>query len=407
MTAGLVLAAAAAVAFVVTRPADQAAPAAVPAVASAVVPAHLERAEGVRRAGLTLPPGAEVAAGDVLETQARGSAVIAMPDGSAAKLGALARLRLASASPSAVELELERGAVVVEATHRDARTFVVRSGHIAVHVVGTRFQVAQRGRGTEVQVAQGLVRVEAPHGSVVEVAAGEAVWIAGDGSAVRRGVLSPAQSAALVVSPPPLVQASGGARGSPTQERLARVLRQDAEDEAVARREARPPVKAAAAESPPSAGPAAPATDEGEWAPMPSAPAPQPPPADATTVEWSTPEGTPWEGPPPVAEPEPVGTAQGAPVTVEAIPTDVEGIFLKRAERALRRGSCERYLLGLSELALDRGRAELAGRSRILRARCYDAKLRPELAEPEYRRYLEDFPAGPYASEARAALTDQ
>ncbi|MBX7098904.1 MAG: hypothetical protein K1X89_14440, partial [Myxococcaceae bacterium] len=67
MTAGLVLAAAAAVAFVVTRPADQAAPAAVPAVASAVVPAHLARGEGVRRAGLTLPPGAEVAAADVLE----------------------------------------------------------------------------------------------------------------------------------------------------------------------------------------------------------------------------------------------------------------------------------------------------------------------------------------------------
>lgn len=371
-------------------------------VASVGAPAHLERAQGVSRAGEPLSAGAAVAAGDLLETQPRGSAVVALPDGSAARLGALSRLRVTAASDAAVELELERGAVVVEASHRDARTFVVRSGQIAVHVVGTRFQVAQRGRGTEVQVAQGLVRVEAPHGSVVQVAAGEAVWIAADGSAVRRGVLTPAQSAAMVVSAPPLVQAVGGARGSPTQERLARVLRQDAEDEAVARREARPAVRAVAAEPPPQAAP--PPSDESEWAPMPTAP-PAPPPADATSVEWSTPEGAPWEGPPPVAEPEPA-VGEGAPVAVEVIPTDVEGIFLKRAERALHRGSCERYLLGLSELALDRTRAELAGRSRILRARCYDAKLRPELAEPEYRRYLEDFPAGPYAPEARAALTE-
>ncbi len=90
----------------------------------------------------------------------------------------------------------------------------------------------------------------------------------------------------------------------------------------------------------------------------------------------------------------------------DPLPEDLETLFLQRAERGLDRGICERYLMGLQEIAGDSSRNERAEKARILRARCYDAKVRPDLSEIEYRRYLEVWPKGRHADEARKAIIE-
>ena len=91
---------------------------------------------------------------------------------------------------------------------------------------------------------------------------------------------------------------------------------------------------------------------------------------------------------------------------VEPLPEDLEALFLLRAERGLERGICERYLMGLQEIAADASRNERSEKARILRARCYDARVRPDLSEIEYRRYLEIWPKGRHAEEARKAIIE-
>jgi hypothetical protein len=89
----------------------------------------------------------------------------------------------------------------------------------------------------------------------------------------------------------------------------------------------------------------------------------------------------------------------------EGIPRDQEGIFMQRAERALGNGTCERYILGLQEVAGDR-RSPNAELARVLLARCYDAKLKPQQANQEYGRYLQQYPRGRYAEEARQVMSE-
>ena len=90
----------------------------------------------------------------------------------------------------------------------------------------------------------------------------------------------------------------------------------------------------------------------------------------------------------------------------EPLPEDLEAMFLQRAERSLERGTCERSLLGLQEIAGDASRNERSQKARILRARCYDARVRPDLSEIEYRRYLEVWPKGRFSDEARKAVME-
>ena len=106
----------------------------------------------------------------------------------------------------------------------------------------------------------------------------------------------------------------------------------------------------------------------------------------------------------PQAQPAP--KAQPAAQRAEPLPEDLEALFLQRAERGLERGICERYLMGLQEIASDASRNERAQTARILRARCYDARVRPDLSEIEYRRYLEVWPKGRHSDEARKAVIE-
>jgi len=106
--------------------------------------------------------------------------------------------------------------------------------------------------------------------------------------------------------------------------------------------------------------------------------------------------------------PEPKAKASAPPKLKggEPLPEDLEALFLQRAERGLERGICERYLMGLQEIAGDGARNERSQKARILRARCYDARVRPDLSEIEYRRYLEVWPKGQHADEARKAIIE-
>lgn len=123
--------------------------------------------------------------------------------------------------------------------------------------------------------------------------------------------------------------------------------------------------------------------------PVPSAPPSPPPvqgpalPADSTTVEVEAPAGV-QEGPAAAAE----------------------RLFLRRAEDGLRAHQCQGFLVGLQDIVESSEDRKLRERARILRARCFDDTLQPVEAEGEYRRYLQEFPRGDYAAEARRSLEE-
>ncbi len=140
--------------------------------------------------------------------------------------------------------------------------------------------------------------------------------------------------------------------------------------------------------------------------------------ADDTPVEFGE---WPQAASPPAPKPEPVVAADTRPVPLPSkvrsvapralkneamLPEDLEALFLQRAERGLERGICERYLLGLQEIAADTSRNDRSEQARILRARCFDARVRPDLSEIEYRRYLEVWPRGRHSDEARKAIIE-
>ena len=105
-------------------------------------------------------------------------------DGSSLELAAQTRLRVLRDQPSAVEVELAEGRASFDVTHVDKRSFTVRAATVAVHVIGTKFEVFKitRPEGTEVTVAvqRGVVAVErSDHGDQRRLTIGEkwSVWI--------------------------------------------------------------------------------------------------------------------------------------------------------------------------------------------------------------------------------------
>lgn|GEM_PF-463625 len=109
---------------------------------------------------------------------------VQLSDGSSVELAAQTRLRVLRDQPSGVEVELADGRASFDVTHVDERSFTVRASTVAVHVIGTKFQVVRvaRAEGTEVQVSveRGIVEVErTDRGDQRRLTVGErwSVWI--------------------------------------------------------------------------------------------------------------------------------------------------------------------------------------------------------------------------------------
>jgi hypothetical protein len=131
-------------------------------------------------------------------------------------------------------------------------------------------------------------------------------------------------------------------------------------------------------------------------APVPvPAPEPAPQPVPAVSEAAAQAPATPAANAPAVTSPE-------TPAADAA--DDAEDLYLLRAERSLKKGSCQRFLAGLEEIAGDTPASERTERARIVRARCFDKLGKPVQARAEYARYLHEMPRGDFASEAERRL---
>lgn len=123
------------------------------------------------------------ASGSALENAALETASDALSvtllDGSTLSLDSRTRVQVAGGNAQAVALNVARGRVSCDVTHRPGRSFVVRASGVEVRVVGTRFSVQDDLRADGARVAviveRGVVEVtSARHpGQVTRVAAGQ------------------------------------------------------------------------------------------------------------------------------------------------------------------------------------------------------------------------------------------
>ncbi|MBL8917917.1 MAG: FecR domain-containing protein [Myxococcaceae bacterium] len=422
-------------------------------------PVRVELARGLTRVSARSEPvsaGETLKSGDVLRTGVAGKAFVHLPDSSHVRVAAATQVALTRAEADDVALTLSRGRVSVRASHEQRRAFVVHAGDVAVHVVGTIFSVENGAEGVEVAVAEGEVRVASGEGKEAAVKGGERLSIDPRGR-TKLGRLTPGLERELsevqgvaeaVTSAEQQVVTVAAKGGRAPAKQPGGLLPRLSTDEARARQvtlDEPAPVQAAPApatttvtvepetqvevepldgpgtafpslaggytrgvpyrnevalDAPapaPAAAPATspkpegPASDESEWAALPKAqPAPAPASAPPTLIV-----------PMLEAKPAPVAAPTPAPLATKTSKS-LEQVFLEKAEASLTQGGCERYLPGLEDIALESQGA--AQQARILRARCFDAQLRPKQAMSEYAKYLEAYPKGRFADEARSAL---
>lgn len=337
---------------------------------------------------LTAPSiaSAELRSGDAVSTGPRELLLARLGDGSEVLLSGATQLSTPKAQADEVSLTLGKGRVVISASHRPRKGFVVHGDGFDVFVVGTVFSV----EGKTVEVSEGAVRVVTGRGRATMVRAGQRLELAGATPVLAQTAnrlpeeLEEARAAVPQVAraPAPEVAATGGSRTLP---RLT-------------------PAQVAQRTQPQGGVPVLVVPSlQAEVVPDPAlTPTPQPvaeaasPSVENGPDEWAT-LPTPPKAPP---------TAPAAPaVAIRRQPSgDLEALFLSRAEAALNQGTCERFLLGLEDIAMDNERSERQGVARVLRARCFDVQFRPRQAMNEYRKYLEHFPVGQFAGEARRAL---
>lgn len=382
---------------------------------------HVDQATGLSRVGAELSTASDgdlLAAGEVLRTSLGGRAILTLPDDSRIRLGAGTQLALTRAGADDVALTLERGRVAVHASHHPRRGFVVHTEGLSVRVVGTLFTVEQLAGAVEVAVVEGKVRVEPPEGEALFLVPPERVRFEQGGWTPIRGTVTPSQVADFAeLSLPPMVEAQGSPRPPPGGSVQVAEVDRPAQTVSPGRNgllpRLPPKVSAARVRSAPVAK-AAPIAHSGALAVMAAQPR-----ADAQEDQAGLKTAEPAADPAefnafpqvqvePAAEPvkPAMDPAEASPKPAEPLPVDLETLFLQRAERGIGRGICERYLQGLQELAGDPSRGERAEKARILRARCFDARIRPDLSEMEYRHYLQAWPTGRYAIEARQAIAE-
>lgn len=436
-------AAAAALAFVLTRPAEDVVPREDPGEVelAPLMPraswARVDKAEGLTRLGASggeVRDGAELRAGDVLRTSLAGRAFVHLPDASHVRLGGGSQVAITRTEADDVALTLERGRVAVAASHEPRRGFVIHSGGVTVHVVGTVFGVSREAEVVEVAVSQGKVRVELPNGDSTFVSPGERLRFDARSEKARRLKLTTSLTRELTevadladttasVEQRAVVPAAGGATSRPpmvTAQGTPRTLPRLSAEEARARQGTLPaPLDPATlppvvAPTPVEAKPAQPTivlqAPEDVWPSLAGGevvrgvpPKREPPPASRPD-EWAAlpaPAADEW-APLPQAAPK----VEAPPVKAAPRPAagDLEAQFLARAEAAVGQGACEKFLPGLEDIALDAQRGPRSEQARILRARCLEAELRPRQAMSEYRKYVEEYSAGQHVAEARRAL---
>ncbi|MDX2013348.1 MAG: FecR domain-containing protein [Myxococcaceae bacterium] len=417
----------------------------------APMPVRVEMARGLTRVAASIEPvaaGETLQSGDVLKTGIAGKAFVHLPDSSHVRVAAATQLALTRAEASDIALTVSRGRIAVRASHEPRQGFVVHAGDVTVQVVGTIFSVSNEAEGVEVAVSEGTVRVASGDEKVLEVRAGQRLVVDARSGKTRLGKLTPAlerelgevQGVAEAVTSAEqqaVVAAAGG-----SAPRRSSALPRLSSEEAKARQVtpvgpdvAAPP----AAEAPPPApetktitvepeaqveverwdGPgtlfpslAGGATrgvptsrDEAPAAQVPAKPLPAPEGPASEEAEWAAmPKAEPSLAvtlAPAKAEPAPPPKPNQV-VVAKPQAKSLEQLFLEKAESSLDKGTCERFLAGLEDIALEGSdQAQLA---RVLRARCFDAQLRPRQAMGEYVKYLEAFPKGRFAEEARTAL---
>ena len=106
---------------------------------------------------------------------------VTLGDGSSVKLGSQSEVQVQSGHSSSISLQLARGELWCDVTHREQRKFKVVAGDVEVRVVGTQFRVKTTpgpSPRVEVSVARGVVEVVSARrpGVVARVAAGQS-WI--------------------------------------------------------------------------------------------------------------------------------------------------------------------------------------------------------------------------------------
>jgi hypothetical protein len=106
-----------------------------------------------------LAAGDELARGKTVRTGSGSGAVFELADGSRVELAARSQLTLARRSDGVV-LDLERGALIVEAAEQKRGHLYVRTDDCLVSVVGTIFSVNHGVRGSRVSVLDGEVHVD-------------------------------------------------------------------------------------------------------------------------------------------------------------------------------------------------------------------------------------------------------
>ncbi len=401
--------------------------------------ARVDRATGLTRidgSSSEILDGTELRGGDVLRTSKIGKAYVHLPDGSHLRVSGSSQLALTRSEADDVALTLERGSLAVRASHQARKGFVVHTGGLTVNVVGTVFGVMNDSEQVEVSVTEGKVRVELPTGESVFVEPGQRFRFDSKTQRSKMLKLSPTNErelsevaavadATTSVEQRAVVAAVGGSPSSPpmlTAQGTPRSLPRLSPAEARARQVSAPVMTEAPKASAPIEDGKTVLTVEGPAEVWPTlgggeivrgVPAQREVVVEAPPVtqptEWAEapkPSVEEWAPMPAAVAPEPSSAARltEEPAETKVIAKDLETIFMQRAEDSIHKGTCDRFLLGLEDIATDSERNARTEQARVLRARCFDSQMRPRQAMSEYRKYLDVYPRGHFAAEARQAL---